>query len=254
MKISRIWMRTGLRRAVWLVLLALPAAPASARAEMVRIDRYEGGSTPAAVDSTDARFSPMSPAARRAAPKPRRLYAGVVFGGGAWTSEDNDGLGTVGLSLGGYPRPRVRVDGIVTFSDIAFLPDSALGKAFRNAEAAEVGLNLTARYDPTDNEATVRIYPLVGVGAGTMFWNYTKPITVVDDVASRAVGYDGIFYFSFYGGAGGALVLTPHLTVGGSLVGGTRLYDQSMGSGVKNDLLKQTGFVRILFELNYLRH
>lgn len=254
MKTSGIRMYSMLRRAAWVVLLASLPAPAPAIAGMVPGEGREGGPTPGVVDSAKAGAPPVFPSARRAAPKPRRLYAGVVFGAGAWTSEDNDGLGTIGLSLGGYPRPRVRIDGIVTFSDIAFLPDSALGKAFRNAEASEVGLDLTARYDPTDNEATVRIYPLVGVGAGTMFWNYAEPVTVVDDGVSRAVGYDGIFYFSFYCGAGGALVLTPHLTVGGSLIGGTRLYDQSMGSGSKNDLLKRTGFVRILFELNYLVH
>jgi hypothetical protein len=254
MKTSGMRMRTVLSSAVWLVLLTWLPSHASAGAERVRTDGYVGGSTPAAGDSAEAGVPPFSPPARRAASRPRRLYAGVVFGGGGWTSEDNDGFGTAGLSLGGYPRPRIRVDGTATFSGVAFLPDSGLGRAFRNAEAAEIGLDLTARYAPIDDEARLRIYPLVGVGAGTMFWNYAKPITAIEDGASRAVGYDGIFYFSFYGGIGAALVLTPYLTVGGNLTGGTRLYDQNMGSGVRNDLLKPTGFARILFEANYRLH
>lgn len=202
MTIPRIRMRTGLCPAVWLVLLGYLSvpAPAGAAAAPGAGERYEGGSTPAVVASAETRVPPAFPAARRAVPKPRRLHAGVVFGGGAWTSEDNDGFGTLGLSVGGYPRPRVRVDAIVAFDDIAFLPDSALGKAFRNAEAREVGLDLTARYDPPDADARIRLDPLVGVGAGTMFWNYADPVTVVDGAASRTVGYDGIFYFSFYGG------------------------------------------------------
>jgi hypothetical protein len=178
----------------------------------------------------------------------------VVFGGGPLGGKGYDGFGTAGLSLGGYPRPRIRVDGIATFSGVAFLPDSAPGKAFQDAEAAEFGLDLTARYDPPNDEALLRIYPLVGVGAGTMFWDYAKPVTVIEDGAPTTVGYDGVFYFSFYGGAGAALVLTPYLTVGGSVTGGTRLYDQSMGSGLKNDLLKTTGFGKVLLELNYRVH
>jgi hypothetical protein len=253
MKISGMRTYTVLCHAVWLVLLACLPTPASARAGMLPGDGYEGGPTPAVVAGAEAGVPPVFPAAHRADPKPCRLYAGLVFGGGAWTSEDNDGFGTLGLSLGGYARRRVRVDGIVTFSGIAFIPDSALGKAFRDAEAAEIGFDLTARYDPPDR-AILRIYPLVGVGAGTMFWNYAKPVTVFDDGAPRGVGYDGIFYLSFYGGVGTALAVTPYLTVGGSLTRGTRLYDQNMGSGLKNDLLKQTGSVKILFELNYRVH
>jgi hypothetical protein len=228
-----------LRHAVGLVLLAYLSSPVSAGVVTTPGESTASGSVPAA---------------RRSAPKPRRLYAGVVFGGGAWTSEDNDGFGTLGLSLGGYPRPRVRVDGIVTFNGIAFLPDSALGKAFRNAEAEEIGLDLTARYDPPGDEARLRIYPLVGVGAGTMFWKYSKPVTVTQDGAPKAVGYDGIFYFSFFGGGGATLQLTRNLGLAGSVTGGTRLYDQSLGSGSMNDLLKPTGFLRILLELNCRVH
>jgi hypothetical protein len=254
MKTSRMPRYAVLRHAAGLALLACLSSPASAGVERVRIDGHDGGSTPAVADSAKVGVPPVFQAARRAAPKPRRLYAGVMFGGGGWFSEDNDGFGTVGLSLGGYPRPRVRVDGIVTYDDIAFVPDSALGKAFQDAEAAEVGLDFTVRYDPPDDKARLRIDPLVGVGVGTMFWNYAKPVTVIEDGAPRTVGYDGIFTFSFYGGVGATLVLTPCLTLGGSLTGGTRLYDQSMGSGLRNDLLKQTGFVRILFDLNYRVH
>jgi len=254
MKTSRMRMYPALRHALCLVLLASLRPPASAGAGMMPGEGPEDGSTPTVVDSAQAGVAPVLPAAGRAAPKPRRLYAGLVFGGGSLGESDYDGFGTLGLSLGGYPRPRIRVDGIVTFDGIAFLPDSALGKAFLDAEAAEFGLDLTARYDPQNDEARLRIYPLVGVGAGTMFWNYTKPVTVIEDGAARTVGYDGIFYFSLYAGLGAALALTPCVTVGLSVTGGTRLYDQSVGSGLKNDLLETTGFSKVQLELNYRVH
>jgi hypothetical protein len=137
---------------------------------------------------------------------------------------------------------------------MAFLPDSALGGAFQDAEAAEIGLDLTARYDPLEDGVFLRIYPLVGVGAGTMFWDYAKPVTAFEDGHPRSVSYDGIFYFTFFAGAGGTLQLTRNLAVGGSLTGGARLYDRSMGSGLPNDLLESTGFVRLLLEVNCHLH
>ena len=209
---------------------------------------------PGMAPGAEAGVPPVFPAARRAVPQPRRLYAGLVFGGDPLSGRDYDGFGTVGLSLGGYPRPRIRVDGTARFSGVAFLPDSALGKAFQDAEAAEFGLDLTARYDPLQDETLIRVYPLVGVGCGTMFWNYAKPVTVIQEGARTTVGYDGIFYFTYFAGLGMALALTPYLTVGGSVTGGTRLYDHSMGSGLKNDLLKPTGFGKVLLELNYQVH
>jgi hypothetical protein len=209
---------------------------------------------PGMAPGAEAGVPPVFPAARRAVPKPRRLYAGLVFGGGPLSGRDYDGFGTAGLSLGGYPRPRIRVDGTATFSGVAFLPEGALGRAFQDAETAEMGLDLTARYDPLQDQALLRVYPLVGVGAGTMFWNYAKPVTVIQGGAPTAVGHDGIFYFTYFAGLGMALALTPYLTVGGSVTGGTRLYDQSMGSGLKNDLLKPTGFARVLLEVNCRVH
>jgi hypothetical protein len=243
--------RPAFRHAFCLVLLACLSSPASAGAVTMSGEGHEGGPAPGLAAGTEAGVAPVIPAARPAAPKPRRLYAGLVFGGGPLSGRGYDGFGTVGLSLGGYPRPWIRVDGTATFSGVAFLPDSTLGKAFQDAEAAEIGLDLTARYDPPDDEARIRIYPLVGVGAGTMFWDYTKPVTVIEDGAPRTVGYDGIFFFSLFGGGGATLQLTRSLALGASLTGGTRLYDGSMGSGLKNDLLKTTGFAKILLEMNY---
>ncbi len=214
----------------------------------------EGGSAPGIAPGDGVGDRPAVPAARRAAPPPRRLYAGMVFGAGPLGNGGDDGFGTVGLVLGGYPRPRIRVDGTLTFDGVAFLPDSAPGRAFMDAEAEEIGLDVTARYDPSNDKAHIRVYPLVGIGAGTMFWDYSKPVTFIEDGAPRTVGYDGIFYFSYFAGLGIAFQLTPCLTVGSSVSGGTRVYDRSMGSGLQNDLLKTTGFAKVLLEVNYRVH
>jgi hypothetical protein len=79
-----------LRHAVAFVLLACLSSPTSAALATTPGEGHESGSMPPA---------------RSAAPEPRGLYAGVLLGGGGWTSDDNDGFGTLGLSLGGYPRP-----------------------------------------------------------------------------------------------------------------------------------------------------
>ena len=130
-----------LRHWVCLVLLACLSSPVSAGTVMTPGEGAEGGSVPAA---------------RHAAPKPRHLYAGLVLGGGSLSARDYDGFGTLGLSLGGYPRPRIRVDGTATFGGLAFLPESTLGRAFQNAETAELGLEITARYDPPREDALLR--------------------------------------------------------------------------------------------------
>jgi hypothetical protein len=242
------WMHRhpGPRHAICVVLVACLPSPTPAGAAPARVPGMTAGA--------EATVTPVTPAEPSTAPKPRRLYAGVVFGGGPLGGGGYDGFGTAGVRLGGYLRPRIRVDGTATFSGVAFSPDSAVGRAFQDAEAAEIGLDLTARYDPPNGGALLRVYPLVGVGVGTMFWDYAKPMTVIEDGAPRTVGYDGIFYFSLYGGLGAALVVNPRLTLGCSVTGGTRLYDQSTGSGLKNDLLKTTGFGRILLELDYRIH
>jgi hypothetical protein len=185
---------------------------------------------------------------------PRRLCAGVVAGGGGWTSEDNDGFGTFGITVGGHPRRWLRVDGMVTYDDIAFVPDSALGRAFRGARASEVALDVTARLDRGPSGARCRVYPLVGAGVGALYGIYASPVTVVEDGVRRSVDYDGVFYGSLYAGAGVSFTLGQRMTVGGQLVGGQRFYDRSMGSGARNGLLADTGFARILLEATWQLH
>jgi hypothetical protein len=233
------WMRRCrvVCHAAGLVLLGCLAPPGAGGATIMPGEGHEAG------------VPPGFPTAHSAAPVARPLYVGLVFGGGSLNGGDYDGFGTLGLSLGRYLRPRVRIDGTVMTDGLGFKPQGTLGQAFTEAGAADVGLDVTVRYDLTKS-----LHLLAGVGAGSMFWNYTKPVTVIEDGTPRAVGYDGIFYGSFYGGAGMTLLRTRDVTVGGSLTGGARVYAGSMGSGLKNDLLKSTGFTRILLEVNYRVH
>lgn len=248
------WMRRchGLRHAVGLVLLSGLVSSASGDPVQPPVRPVVAGETvptpaPAVSPGAEAAVTPVFPAARRAARQARPLYAGLVFGGGSLSGRDYDGFGTLGLSLGGYLRPRVRIDGMVTLDGLEFKQPGAISDAF--TEAGEMSLDVTLRYDLTRG-----IYPLAGMGVGTMFWDYTKPVTVIEEGAPRAVGYDGIFYGSIFGGAGMTLLSTRYLTLGSSLTGGVRLYGGSMGSGLKNDLLKATGFTKFLLEVNCRIH
>ncbi len=275
-----------LRHVPGLVLLALLALGSSGCAVMMFDAGHEGGSgslssaaaqartdstrktppppdvgwvtPPAATVEVEASSSSLAPAEgaivapeppRPPAPKTHRMFVGLVAGGGALGGKSYDGFGTLGLSVGGYPEPRLRVDGTGTINTTAFKDQALLGQAFK--EPMELSLDVTARYYLTPDQTFLGLYPLAGVGTGTLFWDYAQPVTVVEDGAPKTLEDDRINYFSLFGGAGMSLMQTRYVHVGGNLVGGVRFYGWHTGSGLKNDLLKTTGYVKALIELSF---
>ena len=95
------------------------------------------------------------------------------------------------------------------------------------------------------------LYPEIGVGTGTLFWDYAKPVTVIENGAPRTLGGDQLNYFSVFGGAGISLLQTRYVHVGGNLIGGARFYGWHTRSGLENNMLKTTGFVKALVELSF---
>lgn len=182
-------------------------------------------------------------------PKTHRLFAGLVLGGGALGGREYDGFSTVGLCVGGYPEPRVRVDGTFTVNEIAFREQTYLYHAFQNT--GELSLDITARYYLTPDKTFMGAYPLAGIGTGTLFWDYDKPVTVIEDGAPKQVDSDRINYFSLFGGAGVSLMQFGYLHVGGNLVGGVRFYGWHTGGGLDNDMLRPTGYLKALIELSF---
>jgi hypothetical protein len=194
-------------------------------------------------------IAPVAEAPRPPTPKTRPLFVGLVGGGGALGGQDYDGFTTGGLEFGGYPQPQVRVDGTVTVNDVTFTNQGYLGQAF--TEAGELNLDVTVRYYLTRDQTFMGIYPLAGLGTGTLFWDYAKPVTVTENGADKTLADDRINYFSCFAGAGMSLMQTRFLHVGGNLSGGVRFYGWHTGSGLKNDMLKTTGYLKALIELTF---
>jgi len=205
------------------------------------------GTDPEPTPETD--IAPVEEAPRPPVPKTRPLFVGLVGGGGALGGQDYDGFTAGGLCFGGYPQPQVRVDGAVTANDVIFKNEGYLGQAF--TEAGEVNLDITVRYYLTRDQTFMGIYPLAGLGTGTLFWSYATPVTVIENGAPRTLTDDQINYFSFFGGAGISLMQTRFLHLGGYLSGGVRFYGRHTESGLQNDMLKTTGYFKALIELTF---
>jgi hypothetical protein len=209
----------------------------------------EPESAPGIAPGTEPGVAPVAGVPRPPTRKTHPLFVGLVGGGGALGGQDYDGFTAGGLSVGGYPQPQVRVDGAITFNDVRFTNQGYLGQAF--TEAGELNFDVTVRCYLTRDRTFMGIYPLAGLGTGTLFWDYARPVTVTENGAPRTLSDDRINYFSFFGGAGMSLMQTRFLHLGGNLSGGVRFYGRHTGSGLKNDLLKTTGYFKALIELSF---
>jgi hypothetical protein len=273
-----------LRHAVSLVLLSWFALSASGCAVMMLGEGHEGGTGALSAVAVQARrdsttrtkarppdvgytvspatevvvtvepgsapdFVPDAGVPRPPAPRTRPLFVGLVGGGGALGGRDYDGFAMGGLSFGGYPQPQVRVDGTATIIDVNFTGEGLLGQTFQNAE--ELNLDVTVRYYLTRDRTFMGIYPMAGLGTGTLFWDYASPVTVIENDAPRTLSADQINYYSCFAGAGMSLMQTRFLHVGGNLSGGVRFYGWHTKSGLKNDMLRTTGYFKVLIELSF---
>ncbi len=177
------------------------------------------------------------------------LLIGLVGAGGALGGRAYDGYGLLGITVGGFVQPHLRVDGIASISGFEFSDESVLGHHLK--DPIELNLDVTVRYYPTAGHTFMGPYALAGAGTGTLFWFYQTPILVEEDGALKKVEDDRLNHFSFYGGAGLSLVQTSHLHMGVNVVGGVRFYGWHTGAGLRNDMLKTTGFVRTAVEVQY---
>ena len=177
------------------------------------------------------------------------LMASLVVGGGALGGTDYDGFSTLGLAVSGYPQSRVRLDATGTVNGVNFTGEGLLGHAFKGA--AELNLDVTARYYLTKDHTLFGVYPLAGLGTGTLFWDYAHPVTITEDGRPKTLRDDRINYFSCFGGAGMSLLQTRYVHVGGNVVGGVRFYGWHTDSGLENNLLETTGFMKALLEISF---
>jgi hypothetical protein len=174
------------------------------------------------------------------------LLASVVAGGGTLGGTDYDGFKTVGIALGGYAGPRVRLDLLGTFNGVDFNGEGLLGQALKNS--LELSLDLTARYYLTDDHTFMGLYPEAGMGTGTLFWDYAKPVTVIENDEPKTLTDDRLNYFSLFGGVGVSLMQTRYVHIGGNLIGGVRFYGWHTASGLENNILRTTGYGKALVE------
>jgi hypothetical protein len=186
-----------------------------------------------------------------------RLHLGLVVGGGTLGGQSYDGYGLVGIDVGVYFGSQVagaaagrwRTDIVGTIGLPRFAGESIAGESFDNE--VELALDVSARYYLTPGHTFVGAYPLAGIRFGTLFWDYARPLTVIENGELRTIKADYINYFAFYGGMGVSLVQVRHMQLGTHLTAGVRLYGWDTDEGFSNDFFPATGFGSVTLEAVY---
>lgn len=174
---------------------------------------------------------------------------GVVAGGGAIGGASYDGFGEFGLDLGFYLGSRSRLDLIGAISPIQFADESIAGQSF--LDEFDLTLDVSVRYYLTPPHTFLGVWPVAGMRFGTLFWDYAKPVPIVEDGVPRTVDSDQIDHFSLYGGLGLSLVQARHFQIGTQLTGGARLYGGDTRNGFSNTLFADVGFLQVRCEAMY---
>jgi hypothetical protein len=173
----------------------------------------------------------------------------LVLGGGSIGGPRYDGFGEFGLEIGAWPASRFRLDLLGSVSPIQFSDETIAGQSFNNE--FDLNLDVTARYYLTPSHTFMGAYPMVGVRAGTMFWDFAKPVTIVEDGVSSQVKSDYINHFSLYAGFGVSLIQIRHMQVSTNLLSGVRLYSMGTHHGFSNTLFPDCGFMQVRCEAGY---
>lgn len=174
---------------------------------------------------------------------------GVVFGLGSLGGTTYDGYVGLGLDIGMFISSRMRVDIVGAANSVNFTDQSVAGEAFKNE--FELSLEANGRYYLTPQHTLMGLYPIAGFRFGTLFWDFARPITVIENGQPKQIAYDQMNYVSFYGGAGLSLMQIRHTHVGLNLTGGIKIYDDQTKEGFSNDLLPAAGFFQTTIEATY---
>lgn len=178
-----------------------------------------------------------------------RPWIGLVFGGGALGGADYDGFAQLGLSVAQVVTGPLRWDLIGTIGGPEFHGESRMGRALTDAFALQ--LEADARWDLSPHHTALGPYLLAGAGTGTLFWNYSQPIDAIQDGVPVSIRDDRINYFDLFAGAGCTLARGRHAQWGVMGTGGVRFHGWHTFQGFDNDVFPTTGFLRLLFELEF---
>jgi hypothetical protein len=162
-----------------------------------------------------------------------------------------DTYDALAIGIGGYPRPHVRLDGLATFNEIYFKPGSAPATTYRSESVKDVGVNLVACFYPTPKLDPPGLYPLAGVGVGTVFWDYVTPVPSTGPGAAAMLTHDGVFYSTAFAGVGARVVRSQFVDVNLSAVWGMRVFGAHLGSESENDRFRNVAYARVLLELGH---
>jgi hypothetical protein len=239
---------------------AVHAAQVPPADTVTKVRRMDAGQTNPPVVAVDVvmPLTPVDPAPVPEPPVPAHHHDnpyeaqplfGIVGGAGFLGGGRYDRLETYGLSGGNYEDGRSRWEVRLTASDVYFKGESRLDRAFKNAYDLEI--SGAYRWYLTEPNTFMGAYCTAGGGTGTVFWDYAGRLPVVHDGVPTTVGDDHINHFDAFAGLGVSLMQTRHFHLGGSLVGGVRLYGWHTYNGFDNNELPTTGFARMLVEINY---
>jgi hypothetical protein len=174
------------------------------------------------------------------------FHLGAVAGFGMPASNDFGGYSLAGPQVGFFPFERTRFDAAFLRGGTNFSQASGLNQSFRREY--ELAVDVSGRYYLTPEHTSVGVYPVAGVQAGVLNWDYASPV-LIDDYGLSSVTSDHMLYVSPYVGLGTSLVQTRHFHFGIQLVGGMRIYDTHTVEGLQNDLFKDEAFLQLRFEM-----
>ena len=174
------------------------------------------------------------------------LMIGLVGGPGAIAGHHYDTFGDLGIEIG-RARDRFRADIVLTASPIEFASHTIAGQSF--VDELELNFEVDGRYVLTPTHAFFGAYGIAGLRFSTLFWDYARPVPIVEDGVSKEVTSDEIKHWAIFAGTGVAWMQTRHVHAGFQVLGGVRFYAWQTQEGFSNTLFPPAAFVLTRFEL-----
>ena len=189
---------------------------------------------------------PECDAAAGPAPEPsmfQHLQLGLVSSVSSLGATPFRNAALTGIQIGARPSSQLELDVALMGSPMWLRPESGLSGGM--VHPAEVALDGSIRYDLGPGRSGPTLYPIAGLRAGSVLWDYRHPI-VAD--GSDPIESDLIGYVAPYAGVGVALVRSARFRLGAHVTTGYRVFEEMSEEGFRNDLFRDGSFTQLTVE------